>query len=360
MTDARSLEAPLTLADRFRRFGDALEQAGRAPLYAALMRGAGNDIEAGGPVAALLHGIDLPAGTVPALRFTGALHHLVLSGQAPELAEFYPSVGGTRPAADVWPVALTAMGDHAGHVRERLRRGVQTNEVGRSSVLYPALLWLTERYDRPIRLLEIGASAGLNLRVDRYAYVSGGKTYGAAGSPVRFDQPWSPAPPVDVRTMSEALEIVDRAGCDMAPLSAASEDDRLTLLSFVWADDVQRFQRARAALELAAQDPIIVAPQPAQDWLPDAVAASPDGVLTVVWQSVVRQYVPIDEWPDIERVMDDAQSAGPQRPVVWLQMEPGPRVNPMDLVIRTEPGGELVPLARCRDHGPPVQWYDAE
>jgi hypothetical protein len=357
VSDARSLEAPLTLVDRFRRFGDALEHLGRCPLNVALMRGAADDIEAGGPVAALLHGIDLPAGSVPALRLCGALHHLVLSGKAPELAEFYGSVGGTRPAAEVWPVALTAISDHAGHVRERLRRGVQTNEVGRSSVLYPALLWLTEQHGRPIRLLEIGASAGLNLRADRYAYVSDGETYGASDSPVRFDDPWAPPPPIDLRAMGERLEIVERAGCDMAPLNAASEDDRLTLLSFIWGDDVQRFGRARAALMLAAQDPLVIAPATAQEWLPGAVAASPDGVLTVVWQSVVRQYVPTEEWPEVERVMDEAQSAGPDRPVTWLQMEPGPRVNPMGLFIRTEPAGELQPLARCLDHGPPVQWY---
>jgi len=355
VSDARSLEAPLTLPDRFRRFGDALERLGRAPLNVELMRRAGDDIAAGGPVAALLHGIDLPPGSVPALRFCGALHHLVLSDKAPELAEFYASVGGTRPAVEVWPVALTAIADHAGHVRERLRRGVQTNEVGRSSVLYPGLLWLTEQHGLPIRLLEIGASAGLNLRADRYAYTIGGETYGDADSTVRFDEPWSPAPPIDLRGCTERLEIVDRGGCDMAPLSAASEDDRLTLLSFIWPDDVERFGRARAALMLAADDPVAIAPAAAQDWLPGAVAATTDGVLTVVWQSVVRQYVPADEWPEIERVMDDAQST--ERPVVWLQMEPGPRVNPMDLCLRSEPGAEFLPLARCRDHGPPVEWY---
>jgi hypothetical protein len=339
MADARSLAFNLSLGERFRRFGDGLEQVGRSPLNVALMRGAADDIEAAGPIAALLHGIDLPPGAVPALRLCGAVHHL----------------GGTRSPQDVWPVAQAALSDHAGHVRERLRRGVQTNEVGRSAVLFLALLWLTERHGLPIRLLEIGASAGLNLRADRYAYVHQDSMLGAADSAVRFDEPWAAVPDMYFPAIDSGLEIVDRAGCDMAPLNAASADDRLSLLSFIWGDEVPRFERARAALMMAADDPVSIAPVPAQAWLRDATAASLDGVLTVVWQSVVRQYVPVDEWPAIEEAMDEAQSR-PGRPVVWIQMEPGPQVNPMYVAARFEGRGEWRPLATCRDHGPPVEW----
>jgi hypothetical protein len=359
MADARSLAFNLNLGERFRRFGDGLEQIGRSPLNVALMRGAADDIDAGGPTAALLHGIDLPPGAVPALRLCGALHHLVLSGLAPELAEFYPTAGGARPAQGVWPVAEAALADHAGHVRERLRRGVQTNEVGRSTVLYLTLLWLTERHGLPIRLLEIGASAGLNLRADRYAYVHHGSMLGAADSAVRFDEPWSAAPDINLPAIDPGLEIVDRAGCDMAPLNASSPDDRLSLLSFIWGDEVPRFERARAALMMAADDPVSIAPMPAQAWLRDATAASPDGVLTVVWQSVVRQYVPVDDWPEIEAAMDEAQSR-PGRTVVWIQMEPGPQVNPMYVAARCDARGDWQPLAACRDHGPPVEWLDED
>lgn len=173
------------LADRFRAHARALIDGGRSPLYAALMAAAADDLDAGGVVARLFAGVPVPRGSVPQLRLMAALHELVLSGAAPALARFYPSAGGSRSPQRAWPAARTALREHFQWVRERLPRIVQTNEVGRSCVLYAVLLWLTDRSDRPLRLLEIGASAGLNLRPDRYAYLVGEQTLGDPSSALR-------------------------------------------------------------------------------------------------------------------------------------------------------------------------------
>ena len=136
----------------------------------------------------------MPRGAVPALRLMAALHELALTGREPELARTTRSAGGTRRAgrrlADCAALrsSATSTGSSAG-----LHRTVQTNEPGRSAALYPVLLWLTAVHGRPMRLLEIGASAGLNLICDRYRYDVGGLTLGDPGSPVRFEQPWRPA-----------------------------------------------------------------------------------------------------------------------------------------------------------------------
>jgi hypothetical protein len=131
-----------SLADRFRRHADALARGGRSPLCIELMRGAAADLDRGGVVRELFDGVPAPPGSVPALRLLAALHRLVLAGRAPELALHYPSAGGTRPAAGAWPRAADCLRERFDEVRERLTLTVQTNEPGRATVLYGALLWL--------------------------------------------------------------------------------------------------------------------------------------------------------------------------------------------------------------------------
>ena len=341
----------LGLSARFRRHADALVRSERSPLYIRLMRAAADDIDAGGVVARLFADVSTPPGSVPQLRLMGALHYLVLSGHAPALAAFYPSAGGDRPAQDVWPVAEMTMEEHFDRVRARLHRTVQTNEPGRSAVLFAGLLWLTDRHRRPIRLLEVGASAGLNLLADRYSYVVGGRELGDPASPLRFVDPWSPPPPIDLEATASALRIVARAGCDLSPLDPTHADDQLTLLSYIWPDEPQRIDRMRAALSAAERYPVPVAAGRGSEWLAEALSTGGEDELTVVWHSVMRQYVDADEWEAIERALDRRPEA------VRLSMEPArdPQAR-MRLTVHDPVGAAEVRLAVCDDHGLPIRW----
>lgn len=342
----------LSLADRFRRHAEALIRHGRSGLSAALMQGAANDLDAGGLVARLFEDVPVPLGAVPQLRLLAALHHLVLSGAAPELAAFYPSAGGERPPEAVWLVAIRVIEHNFGWIKPCLARTVQTNEPGRSAVLYPALLWLTARHGRPIRLLEIGASAGLNLLPDHYAYVVSGAVLGRASSPVRFQEPWRPGPPIGAAAVAQRLRISARAGCDRHPLDPRDPDDRVSLLSYIWPDEMDRIQRLKAALDIAAAARPGVSQGAAAEWLPQALADRHADELTVVWHSLVRQYVEPDEWGMIEEIL---RCADRDRPVVRLGMEPGKDHLAGVRLTLAEPEGETL-LADCGDHGPPVRW----
>jgi hypothetical protein len=298
---------------------------------------------------------------VPQLRLVAALHELVLAGAAPELAAFYPDVGGERDPSGVWPVAEQTLRENAGWIRPRLERTVQTNEPGRSAVLYSVLLWLTARHRLPIRLLEIGASAGINLACDRFAYAQDGVVLGAAGSPVTFTQPWAPAPPIDLAVAGAALEISAREGCDPAPLDITGAEGRRRLESYIWPDEPQRVARIRTVLELVGDDPPAVVAATASEWLPDALAQRQAGELTVVWESVMRQYIPPAEWDRTVRLVRRALAQDPRRPVVWVAMEPHrDRISGCTVTVATreDPSGEAI-VARCDDHGPPVIWQPA-
>jgi hypothetical protein len=317
------------------------------------MYAAAADLEAGGIVAQLFDGVPAPPGSVPQLRLLAALHHLVLAGQAPALAEYYPSAGGQAAPDDIWPVARGVLESRFDSVGERLHVPVQTNEPGRSAVLFSALIWLADQHRRPVRLLEIGASAGLNLMPDRYCYLVSGDPLGDPSSPVRFEEPWQPGPEIDLVAAAAELEIVARAGCDRHPLDPSDEDDQLTLMSYIWPDETDRIGRMRAALLLASESSVPVIEQPASEWLPAALAAAGEDELTVIWQSVVRQYIDEHEWQSIE----EAVRATAQTPLVWLAMEPGDdHLAGMRLTSRSQPVEEWRLLASCGDHGPPVVW----
>jgi hypothetical protein len=252
----------------------------------------------------------------------------------------------------VWPAAAATIDERFGWIRERLELGVQTNEPGRSAVMFAALLWLTDRYGMPIRLLEIGASAGLNLLFDRYCYVVDGVELGDVLSPLRFVEPWTPGPAIDVVAAARSLRVPARGGCDLAPLDPSRPEHRLRLLSYIWPDELQRIERARTALDVAAESPIPVQERAASAWLAEQLAGPADGQLTAVWHSVVRQYVPTAEWDSVQSAI--AEAAGP---TVELAMEPSAdKPGLFELSFRDDPDEEYQRLAWCGDHGPPVLW----
>src|SRR5579863_3847406 len=144
-----------------------LQQAGWAvklgsPMYAALLRRMAEDVRAGGPcLAAMAPHPELSRMLAP-LLLLAALHRMVLEGRWPEAARFYPSMSGQFDLDALWPHFLQAV------PRAVLPACVQTNEVGRSCALLPGFLEVVRQTGLPLRLLEIGASAGLNLRWDHF------------------------------------------------------------------------------------------------------------------------------------------------------------------------------------------------
>ena len=325
-----------------------------SPLTGALLEGAASDLAAGGVVADLLgRHADEPPGSVPSLRLAGSLHRLVLERKAPELALHYPSVGGTALVEEVWPVAERAIRDNLDELRELVTHPVQTNEVGRSAALYGALQLL----GGPIRLLEVGASAGLNLRCDAFAYeLADGQVLGDAASPVRLVRPWERPFPV----ARQPVEVLLRKGCDPKPIDPGTTEGRLTLTSYVWGDQVDRLERLRGALQVADRVPASVTAEGALDFLSRELAELPSAMTTVVWHSVVWQYVDPAERRAVDALMVRAgRNATDDARLARVSLEPE-RVGDGDVTFRVYvqlwPRGSRVHVADALGHGPPVTW----
>ena len=172
------------------------------------------------------------------LRLMGGVHRLVLTGEAPALARFYPSVGGNADPEAPGRRSGTCSREARDRIRDEIEAPVQTNEVARCAGLLGGFLTVAGRTGLPLRVLEIGASAGLNLNWDRYRYESGGRSWGPSSSPVRFSGFVEQGDlPFDVDAT-----VIERRGCDLSPLDPSSEHDRLALRSLVWPDQVERFR----------------------------------------------------------------------------------------------------------------------
>lgn len=356
MTVGTVPELPAGLVDELRR--QARRCTPTCPLYGELLVQLARDVERGGIAATLLDPYaDAPlAEVVPGLRLLGAVHALVLEGRVPELAPFYPSVGGTAPPGDAWPVFRAVLVEHADEIRPRLDEPIQTNETGRAAALFGGLLVVSAATGLPIRLLEIGASAGLNLRADRFAYRVGDHVLGDPDSPLVLDQPWTGVPAVPLQTR---VQVVERRGCDPRPLDVGNRADRLTLASLIWPDAV-RHERFRAAVEIAAAVPAVVDAASADEWLTDRLAKPVPGVATVVWHSVVRQYVDSSAWQRFGDVLDRVgRFATADTPLAYLAFEPEVETDAtytFHLRLTLWPDGQSTTLATAPGHGIPTEW----
>ena len=351
MTTPRTTTPREVVAARLRRQASWCARLG-SELYAFLLEKAAADVEAGGPCWDVLRGHETdPHGSAPALRFMGAAHRLVLSGAAPELARCYPSVGGEPSRAECWHAFRTNVERHRDLLRELVKRPVQTNEVGRCAALVGGFLLVARERNLPLRLLEIGASAGLNLRWDCYYYEAFGEKWGEDSSPVRLTDSFvAGRPPFDA-----SVRVVERRGCDLNPLDPSAEEGELTLLSFVWADQTARLAALRGAIEVARRVPAAVDAAAAPRWLEARLRELQAGTATVVFHSIMWQYMSEAERGLVVELIERAgRAAHASSPLAWLRMEPG--ADQAEVRLTTWPGGEERLVATAGFHGRGVRW----
>ena len=224
-------------------------------------------------------------------------------------------------------------------------RATQTNEIGRSAVLLPVLAGLPQ----PLALLEVGASAGLNLFPDRYTYRYGNHVLGH-GEPVLDCTLTGHAPP------PFRPEVVWRAGLDLNPLDVTDPADVAWLDALIWPEHAHRRDRLRSAAELAAADPPRLRRGDLVDDLPALAAEAPAGATLVVFHTSVLYQVPPPRRAAFIQLVSDL-------PGHWVSVE-SPAV--MAYANLPAPPGETLfnvvaldgrPLAWAGPHGPDVSWF---
>ena len=310
-------------------------ERGGSPLYSRLAREHADD-----RVVAEIAGDHRPRWDA-VLRLFGGVHLLALTGEVD----------------DPW----SRFGEVLGAYRERLARfvaeqPVQTNEVQRCWALLPA--FLTVPRGRPLDLVELGPSAGLNLLWDRYRYRYGDVSWGAPEATLELSGKPHGGPPGEL--LARTAEVRSRLGIDKAPVDVARAEEARLLEAFVWADQEERLERLRCAIEIARREPPKVVEGDYLEILGDVLVRQPGDGLTVVFHSASVSYL---ERHDRDRLGEAIERAGNERPLAWVSYEfvadeGGQRVGygEFALDLRVWPAGERRRLASVDGHGNRMRW----
>jgi hypothetical protein len=339
------------------------ECKGYSPLYERLARQLAEDHE----LIERLRRVPEP-NRVPVNLFA-AVNWLVRRDPGSELARIYAGAAG-----DPWPPFRELVDSRFDEVVELLAtRSIQTNEVGRCSALVPAFAAVVDAYPgRPLGLVEIGPSAGLNLFFDRYVVAyDDGRTFGDSKADVRLScqlvGPGSPPLPEPGE-----LVVASREGIDLSPVDVRDDESCAWLEACIWPDVPGRLERFQAAVRLARDDPPTLHRGNALDLLGPVVDRLPADRLPVVVTTWALAYLDRD---GRRRIHDALADRGATRDLVLVTAEfphttpwiPSPPRPPTDqekgatlLSMTTWTGGveQRRPLAWMHAHGLWLDWFE--
>jgi hypothetical protein len=318
----------MSIVERYLRFAEE-EAKGRSPLYHEFARGVAYDRD----LIALVSGVPSSQQQPNLLLASGRY----LGDTSTDFASFRRFVL-----------------DHKQEIIQLLiSRRTQTNEVGRAAVLMPAIAQLPG----PVALLEVGASAGLCLLLDRYCYHYDSQTVGDPRAVVQLTcQVEGPVP------IPERLpEVLWRMGVDLNPLDVNDDDAMRWLESCVWPDQTHRIERLRAAIQIAREDPPAVLQGNLLDLTADVARQAPAEATLVIFHSAVLAYLSAEARARFANIVADLGA-------VWLSNE---GVGVVDLK-GVDSSSDLTdhalpfvltqgshPLALADPHGARLRWLEA-
>ncbi len=350
-------KAPATL-DEIVRAADiqiAWCEANGAPFTAHALKAIRENLTSGGTLAGLM--VPWPGNPLAdalLLRATGALHLMVRTGRAPELAAFYPGHGNKPWDVEAGARAIeNATASNRAFVEDILSGPPQTNETGRSAVLMPGYAEIARRTHLPLSILEIGASAGLNLLWDRFAYRYGDRFIGEKNAPVTIEAEWR-GPWGNIERLPT---VVAKCGCDRAPVDLTAPGAADRLIAYVWPEQKSRVARVEAAIALAQREKPPLEKADAGEWLERQLAAQVPGAATVVAHTIVWQYIARETRKNIEALLKSTgERATSAAPLAWLSLEQYAPDQLPEVRLTLWPGGETKKIANAHPHGAWIEW----
>jgi len=251
-----------------------------------------------------------------ALRACSAFHLLSLKGTCQALSKCFPPNKPTQ--AELMDGVGKAMHDHDQFIADRLIAAPQTNEINRCAILIAALAKISKATSLPLDVIELGASAGLNLLFDAFSYEFGGGRVGSA------DPVLAIAPDVcgDQPDLAEIINVRDVSGCDLNPIDVTTDEGAYAIMSYVWPDQSVRLNRLQSALNIARKVQPNVSQESAEAFLKRKLADRREGACLVVFSSIFWQFASAQVRSSIqESLATYGGRASTKNPIVWVQIE---------------------------------------
>ena len=322
-----------------------------SPLYEKLSRAIAKD-----PEILSLASHSRKGERVPNL-FLAAVHFLLLKGARHPVSRFYKALSGSEAAEDPYPDFRSFCVKYREEIRRLISvRMVQTNEVGRCACLAPAFVLVSRRSKgRHLYLVEIGASAGLNLLWDHYGYSYGeARLRGDLNSPVRII---CAVRGKGVPLLPDALpEISARVGLDLNPIDAREPQAALWLRALIWPEHEERAQLLQRAIQIAQQNPLTLIAGDGVELLPAVMTSVPDDAALCIFRTFT-QLPPQSR----ERLSSLISEYGTKRDVFFISSRPH-RADDSELrlvsVVQSVKTQES--LAYFQNHGAWIEWLHRE
>lgn len=359
------MDTPRSDIDRVRRyfhnFGEHQASENGSPLYQVLSRGVLNDPDM------LRLAASCPPSQPSANLLFAAVHELLLSGVQHPLRAYYPDVlmddgPALPPSAETYALFQDFVWSQLERIRPVLEtRLVQTNVVRRTTCLLPLFAEVTKRAaDRPLALIEIGTSAGLNLHWDRYYHrydLPSGEHYswGDVGSPVRLSTVVRGTTPLPV--FPSAIRVAWRRGVDLNPIDVNDASAMRWIRALIFPEHIERHRTVEAAVRVAQAHPVPIISGDAVVRLPALLKDVPPGSQLCVYATMVLNQLSAESRQALQDLLSTCSQS---RPVAFLTME-GVRQGWCRLYLTDFVDGRVsrVHRADAHAHGRWLEWTAA-
>ncbi|MGE7604431.1 DUF2332 domain-containing protein [Peribacillus sp. NPDC097675] len=201
---------------------------------------------------------EIPSGQPVPNLLLGAVHYLLLKGEEHCLREYYPSIN--KQARNIDDETFVYFKGFCKSFREEIvtllkSKLVQTNEVRRCGYLYPVFSYIYSRVEKPLALIEIGTSAGLQLLWDKYRYSYGTDvTYGDEDSSVQIISEFKGENPPPF--LSDIPPVASKVGVDLHINDLRNSEDYLWLKSLIWPEHQDRMELFESAVRCFKENPV--------------------------------------------------------------------------------------------------------